>query len=114
MLNSLFYSGPSLQTIHTAYAKQGRIDTSAAIQSQSEIIINAPVARIWQILADAPNWPAWMPRVKTVRLDSPVALDSTFIWKSGTSTIKSTFAIVEPEKELTWTGISFCAIRVSK
>ena len=106
MLKSLFYSGPSLQTLYTAYAKQGRIDTAAAIQSQAEIIIHAPAARVWQILADAPNWPTWMPGVKTVRLDSTVAPDAIFIWNSGPSTIKSTFAIVEPEKELTCTGIS--------
>jgi hypothetical protein len=47
-----------------------------------------------------------MPGVKTVRLDSTVAPDATFTWKSGPSTIKSTFAVVEPERELTWTGIS--------
>lgn len=105
MLKSFLYTGPSLQTLH-AYAKQGRIDTAAAIQSHAEILVHAPVARVWQILADAPNWPAWMPGVKTVRLDSTVAPDATFTWKSGPSTIKSTFAVVEPERELTWTGIS--------
>ena len=114
MLKSIFYSGPSLQTLHTVYAKQGRIDTAAAIQSQAEILIHASVARVWQILADAPNWPEWVPGVKTVRLDSTVAPDATFIWNNGPLTIKSTFAIVEPEKELTWTGISSGAKAVDR
>jgi uncharacterized protein YndB with AHSA1/START domain len=113
MLESLFYTGPSLQALH-AYAKQGRIDTAAAIQSRAEILIHAPVARVWKILADAPGWPAWMPGVKSVRLDSTVAPDATFTWKSGPSTIKSTFAVVEPERELTWTGISSGAKAVDR
>jgi hypothetical protein len=114
MLKSLLYSGPSLQTLHTVYAKQGRIDTAAAIQSHAEIGVRAPLARVWQILADAPNWPAWMPGVKTIRLDSIVAPDATFTWKSGASTIKSTFAVVQPERELTWTGISSGAKAVDR
>lgn len=85
MLKSLLYTGPSLQNLHATYAKQGRIDTAAAIQSHAEILIYAPVAP-----------------------------DATFTWKSGPSTIKSTFAVVEPEKELTWTGISFGAKAVDR
>jgi len=76
--------------------------------------VQAPVARVWQVLADAPNWPAWMPGVKTVRLDSTVAPDATFTWKSGFSTIRSTFAVVDPEKELTWTGIASGAKAVDR
>jgi uncharacterized protein YndB with AHSA1/START domain len=114
VLKSLFYSGPSLPTLHAAYAKQGRIDTAAFIQSQAEIFIQAPVARVWHIIADAANWPVWMPGVKTVRLDSAVAPDATFTWKNGPSTIKSTFAVVQPERELTWTGVSSGAKAVDR
>jgi uncharacterized protein YndB with AHSA1/START domain len=113
VLRSLLYTGPSLQTLH-ACAKQGRIDAGAAIQSRAEILIRAPVARVWKILADAANWPAWMPGVKTVRLDSTVAPDATFTWKSGPSTIRSTFAVVEPGRELTWTGTSAGAKAVDR
>jgi len=114
MLKSLLYTGPSLQTLQVDYAKRGRIDTSAAIQSHAEILVHAPVARVWQIIADAPNWPAWMPGVSTVRLDSTVTPDATFTWKSGSSTIRSTFAVVDAEKELTWTGISSGAKAVDR
>ena len=106
MLRSLLYTGPSIESLQADYAKQGRIDADAFIKSHAEILVNAPVARVWQILADAPHWPSWMPGVKTVHLDSTVAPDATFTWKSGSSTIRSTFAVVQPEKELTWTGIS--------
>lgn len=106
MFKSLLYSGPTLETLLVAYARQGRIDTAAAIQSQAEIFVRAPVTRVWQILADARSWPAWMPGVKSVRLDSAVAPDATFSWQSGSFRIQSTFAVVEPEKELTWIGVS--------
>jgi uncharacterized protein YndB with AHSA1/START domain len=114
MLKSLFYTGPSLAILHADYAKQGRIDTAAAIQSGAEIVVNAPVDRVWRLLADAAHWPMWMPGVSSVRLDSTVAPEATFTWKNGPSTIKSTFAIVNPEKELTWTGISSGAKAVDR
>ena len=61
MLKSIFYTGPSLRTLHATYAKQGRIDTAAAIMSHADILVRAPVDRVWQILGDAPHWPAWVP-----------------------------------------------------
>lgn len=114
MFHSLLYVGPSLETLHADYANRGRIDTVAAIRSHAEIFIRVPVARVWQILADAPNWQAWMPGVSTVRLEGAVTLDAAFTWKNGTSHIKSTFAVIEPEKELTWTGIAFGAKAVDR
>jgi uncharacterized protein YndB with AHSA1/START domain len=114
VLKSLVYTGPSLQSLQTDYAKQGRIDTAAAVQSQAEVVVRASVARVWEVLADAPNWPAWMPGVTMVRLDSVVAPDATFTWKSGPSTIKSAFAVVDPEKELTWTGVAAGAKAVDR
>ncbi len=114
MLKSLFYAGPSLKTLLAAYAKQGRIDRAAAITSHAEIVVRAPVARVWQVLVDVSNWPAWMPGVTTARLDSTVAPDAGFTWQSGSSWITSTFAVVEPEKELTWIGISSGAKAVDR
>jgi uncharacterized protein YndB with AHSA1/START domain len=114
MLKSLLYAGPSLQILQADYAKHGRIDTAAPIQSRAEILVHAPVARVWQIIADAPKWPSWMPGVKTVRLDSMVTPGATFTWKNGSSTIRSTFAVVDAEKELTWTGISSGAKAVDR
>ncbi len=105
MLKSLLYTGPSLETLR-AYAKQGRIDSAAAIQSRAEILIRAPAARVWSVLVDAAAWPLWMPGVTVVRLDSSVVTDATFSWKSGSSTIRSTFVVVDPPRELTWTGVS--------
>ena len=114
MLKTLLYAGPSLQALQSDYAKQGRIDSVASIQSHAEILVHAPISRVWQIMADAPNWPSWMPGVKSVRLDSTVAPDATFTWKSGSSRIRSTFAVVDPEKELTWTGVSSGAKAVDR
>jgi hypothetical protein len=114
MLKSLLYTGPSLQTLQADYAKHGRIDSAAPIQSHAEILVHAPVSRVWEIIADAPKWPSWMPGVKTVHLDSMVTPDATFTWKNGSSTIRSTFAVVDAEKELTWTGISSGAKAVDR
>jgi uncharacterized protein YndB with AHSA1/START domain len=105
-LDPSFATGPSLESLQADYAKQDRIDPDAFIKSHAEIFVNAPVAHVWEILADASNWFAWMPGVRTVRLDSTVAPGATFAWKCGSSTIRSAFAVVQPNEELTWTGIS--------
>ena len=39
-----------------------------------------------------------------MRLDSAVAVDARFSWAIGGTRIKSVFAVVEPGRELSWTG----------
>ena len=41
-----------------------------------------------------------------VQLDGPVAVDTRFTWANGRSRMKSRFAVVEPGREITWTGVS--------
>jgi hypothetical protein len=44
MLAKLFYTGPSLHTLHEEYAKQSRIDEAAQLTSESSVLIDAPPA----------------------------------------------------------------------
>lgn len=103
----VFYAGPSLERLHNQYAKAGRIDLEAPIQAHDTIVINAPASRVWKVLSDAQQWPAWFPGVTSVHLGAEVGPDVAFTWENSGSDIKSMFAVVNPDKELSWTGTSF-------
>lgn len=104
MLKQLFYSGPSIEVLHEEYAKRGRIDEAAPVKASGEIRIEASVERVWEVLTDIRSWQDWAPGVHDVRLESAVAVDARFSWAIGRTRIKSVFAVVEPGRELTWTG----------
>ncbi|HWI02195.1 MAG TPA: SRPBCC family protein, partial [Propionibacteriaceae bacterium] len=106
MLNQLFYSGPSIDVLHEEYAKKGRIDARAPVGAAREIRIEAPVGRVWELLVNVPAWGTWDRAVHDVHLDSTVAADARFTWVNGRARIRSRFAVVDPGRELTWTGVS--------
>ncbi|MFC4040535.1 SRPBCC family protein [Dactylosporangium siamense] len=100
------YRGPSLDELHENYAKRHRIDEAAPFRSAYEVTIDAPAGRVWDLLADPVKWPAFDPAIRDVRTasDDAVAVDTQFIWVNGRTTITSRFAVVEPLREITWTG----------
>ena len=106
MLKQLFYSGPSIEVLHEKYAKKGRIDGNAAVKASHEVRIGAPVEQVWELLSDVAGWETWYPDVHDVHLDSGVKADARFTWTNGKARIKSTFAVVDNEREITWTGVS--------
>ena len=106
IVGNLFYSGPPLHVLHDDYAKQGRIDDRAPVVAAAEADVDAPPAEVWRLLSDVAAWPSWNTDIKSVTLDPAVAVDAAFHWKNGGSSIRSRFAVVAPERELTWTGVS--------
>ncbi|MFI0353321.1 SRPBCC family protein [Actinomadura sp. 9N407] len=101
----IFYAGPSLERLHEEYAKKGLLDENAPVKSSSSAVVNAPIGKVWKLLADMASWPDWRSDAHVVELGE-MKPDATFRWKIRGSAIKSTFAVVEPERELTWTGVA--------
>jgi hypothetical protein len=106
VISKLFHSGPSLEALHEEYAKKGRIDHRASVTAEYDVEIAASAAQVWEILARPANWHRALPAIHDVHLDSGVHADATFTWKNGSAKMKSRFAVVRPEAELTWTGTS--------
>jgi hypothetical protein len=102
----LFYSGPSLKTLHEDYAKKGRIDDRGSIRTSYETVIEATVDEVWAILGDPQRWDQALPAIHAVHLTSGVQDDAPFTWKNGSASMTSRFAVVRPGQELTWTGSS--------
>ena len=105
-MSHLLYRGPSLQVLHEQYAKRGHIDERAAVTASHCVCIDAPPRQVWQVLSTAAAWPEVSPDISAVDLPGGVAPDAAFTWVNGSARINSQFAIVEPLRELTWTGAS--------
>ena len=100
----LFHSGPPMDVLHEEYPKQGSIDENAPVRACEEVQINVPVERVWSLLSDPTTWPSLDERIHGIRRLSPVEPDGYFHWANGRSRILSRYAVVEPNRELTWTG----------
>jgi hypothetical protein len=101
----LFYAGPAIGELHEEYAKQGKLDENAPVRSVESITIDAPVATVWQLVSDLRGWPQWRSDARVTRLGA-IEPDARFRWKIRGASIRATFAVVAPERELAWTGVA--------
>ena len=100
----LFYTGPSTDVLYEDYARRGRIDDLAPISARCETIIDAPTERVWELLSQPQRWEQFASEVRDVRLDDGVVEGGRFTWRNGKTKLSSRFALVNPGRELTWTG----------
>jgi uncharacterized protein YndB with AHSA1/START domain len=114
MVKQLFYGGPSIGVLHEEYAKKGRIDEKAPITTAYEVRIEAPVERVWELLSNPPDWGTFDSDIHDVHLDSGVRADARFTWRNGKARMKSRFAVVDADREITWTGIAYGAKAVHR
>ena len=104
MFEQVRYRGPSLGELHDQYAKQRRIDQAAPIRSAHEVRIETPAARVWSLLSDPIKWSTIDPAIRDVRLGAEVDVDVRFVWHNGNTKLHSRFAVVDPQREISWTG----------
>jgi hypothetical protein len=106
----LLYAGPSLKDLHENYAKKHRIDDRAAITARRELTMTAPPTRVWAVLSDVRNWDKNLePGVHGIRVPDGVVTDAQFTRVTKGAKMTARFAVVEPERELAWTGSAFGA-----
>ena len=94
--------GPRLNVLDEL-AQSGKINERAPVTAHLEIEINAPPAKVWSLLVDAPSWPKWEKQINAVTSDGPLAGGKKFMWKSGDTEIQSQVQLFEPETWLAWT-----------
>ena len=80
------------------------INTNAPVFARKEIIINAPIEKVWQTQSDIKAWPTWQPDIATAKLDGDLKAGATFRWKAQGLTIRSRLHTVEPDRRIGWTG----------
>ena len=80
------------------------INRNAPATAEGELRIDADPQRVFAVIAAIDQWPSWNADVKSVELQGSVQLGTGFRWKSGPSTLTSTLQVVDPPREIAWTG----------
>jgi hypothetical protein len=102
----LFYRGPSLDGLHRL-AKDGVLDPQAPIRAAVEVRIAAVPAIVWRVLSDLASWPSLDIGVTAMAAPDRVAVDESFTWTNGGVPITSRLAVVDHEREISWTGVTY-------
>ncbi|MDX3234417.1 SRPBCC family protein [Streptomyces sp. ME03-5709C] len=105
-----FTAGPPLRELHEMYAKKGRLDERAPVRSASTITVDAPAAVAWRLVSDLSAWHTWRSDARVTEFGA-LEPDARFRWKLRGAAITSTFAVVAPERELSWTGVAMGCVR---
>jgi hypothetical protein len=93
-------------------ARAGAIESDAPIKASVEIVIQAPAEKVWTILTAVNNWPEWQSDIEEAEMIGPLERGTTFTWSSGGTRIQSKIALVDPYKEIAWTGTALNATAV--
>jgi uncharacterized protein YndB with AHSA1/START domain len=80
------------------------INRDAPATAEGELQIDADPWTVFAVISAIDQWPSWNPDVKSVTLQGPLQPGTVFRWKSGPSSLTSTLHVVDPPRELTWTG----------
>jgi uncharacterized protein YndB with AHSA1/START domain len=80
------------------------INTEAPVITRDEILINAPVQKIWEIQTDVFAWPAWQPDVDGAESEAPLEVGSVFRWQTAGLDITSTVQEIDPPRRIVWGG----------
>ena len=70
------------------------------------MVIDAPIDHVWALLINLPAWPAITSSIRDVRLETVIEVDAYFTFRLYSFPIRAQFAVVQPSRELTWTGVS--------
>lgn len=82
------------------------IDTNAPVFARKEIVIHAPVEKVWELQTDIENWKRWQPDITAAKLEGALEAGTIFRWKAKGLNIVSTLHTVIPLKQIGWTGLS--------
>ena len=80
------------------------IDRNAPALAEGEIAIAAPPETVWGVMSDLSGWPSWNRDVRSMSFDGPLEPGSSFRWKAGRSSLRSTLRTVDAPHEIAWTG----------
>lgn len=82
------------------------IDSKAPLTGRREILIDAPIERVWEIQTDIENWPKWQQEVTFAKLAGELRPGTTFRWKAMGVNITSVLREVVTHQTIGWSGES--------
>ena len=80
------------------------INTAAPVITRDEILIYAPIEKIWEIQTDVAEWPSWQPDVDGAQAEGALEVGSVFRWQTAGLDITSTVEEVDAPRRIVWGG----------
>jgi uncharacterized protein YndB with AHSA1/START domain len=80
------------------------INHAAPAMFSGSIRIDADPQTVFDAIADVDAWASWNSDVRSAKLGGPLQVGTVFRWKAGPSTLRSTLQVVDPPREIGWTG----------
>jgi hypothetical protein len=80
------------------------INRNAPATAEGELRIDADPQTVFAVVSAIDQWPSLNPDVKSVSVEGPVQPGTVFRWKAGPSTLTSVLQVVDPPREIAWTG----------
>ena len=84
------------------------VNPKARVFSIDSLQINAPIDKVYTLIADINNWPNWFEGVTEVHMNGIAGEGKDFIWKTNGYKIKSKIHTARLNSDLGWTGKMWC------
>lgn len=78
----------------------------AQLSATKSLVIQASPDVVWRVHTDIGAWSQWHRSISSARTVGPLAVGSTFEWKSGGLALVSTVQTLEPVRHISWSGRS--------
>ncbi len=82
------------------------IDRDAPLSAKKDILISAPLEKVWSEITRIDHWSKWQPDVTSSKLDGTLSTGTMFYWKAKGLNITSAIQVLEPMQSIAWTGKS--------
>ena len=80
------------------------INRSAPATAAGEKFIEATPETVFSTISELESWPDWVGDVKSIAVEGPVEPGTVFRWKAGGASLVSKLEVVDPPREIGWTG----------
>ena len=80
------------------------IDENAPVITRDEILIDAPLERVWGLHTDISSWSEWLPDIDASTIEGPLAVGTVFRWQTYSLSIESTIQEIDPLRRIVWSG----------
>ncbi len=80
------------------------IDENAPVITRDEILVAAPLEKVWETHTDINGWSDWNKDISHSNLREPLAVGATFQWETAGMKIASTIGEILPHKKIGWSG----------
>ena len=80
------------------------INENAPVITRDEILIDAPLERVWGLHTDISSWSEWLPDIDASTIEGPLAVGTVFRWQTYSLSIESTIQEIDPPRRIVWSG----------